>query len=71
MKKFSEEWFQNKLKQYKNMTPGYPKKLTATKGYKPNLRRKDTREQRVESLYRLAEEKGIKLDRINLYEKTF
>ena len=71
MKKFSEEWFQNNFKKYKNITTGYPNKITEKKGYKPNLRRKDTREQRVESLYRLAEEKGIKLDRINLYEKTF
>ncbi len=61
MKKFSKEWFQNKLKQYKNMADGYPKKLTATKGFKPNLQRQSKREQRIESLYKLAKEKGVKL----------
>ena len=71
MKRFSEEWFKNKMKQYKNMMPSYPTKLTATKGYKADLRKKDKREQRIESLYKLAEEKRVKLDRINIYEKTF
>ena len=61
MKKFSKEWFQNKLKQYKNMAPGYPTKLTATRGYKPNLWIKNKRSQRIEALYKLAKEKGIKL----------
>ncbi len=60
MKKFSKEWFQNKLKQYRGMS-GYPMKLTATKGYKPNLRRQSKREQRIESLYKLAKEKGVRL----------
>lgn len=61
MKRFSKEWFLNKLKQYRKMTPGYPKKLTSTKGYKPNVNRKSTKEQRIESLYKLAKEKGVKL----------
>ncbi len=60
MKKFSKEWFQNKLKQYQSMS-GYPTKLTATKGYKPNLRRQSKKEQRIESLHKLANEKGVKL----------
>ena len=34
MKKFSKEWFENKLKQYQKMNVGYASKLTHTKGYK-------------------------------------
>lgn len=64
MKKFSKEWFENKLTQYKKMQNGYPKKLTSTKGYKPNLNVVSKRTQRIESLYDLAKEKGVKLDKI-------
>ena len=61
MKKFSKEWFENKLKQYENMQDGRGKRLNLTKGWKPNLRGKSKRNQRIESLYKLAKEKNIKL----------
>lgn len=64
MKKFSKDWFENKLTQYKKMTNGYPKQLTATKGYKPNLNVISKRTQRINSLYELAKEKGVKLEKI-------
>lgn len=61
-KKFSKEWFENKLEQYRKMPNAYPKKLTATKGYKPDLSKLSKREQRINSLYELAKEKDIKLN---------
>ena len=62
MKKFSKEWFENKLKQYKSMQKGSPMRLTATKGYKPITTTKSKQEQRIESLVKLAKEKHIKLE---------
>lgn len=61
MKRFSKEWFENKLKQYLNMQEGRGKRLNPTKGYIPDLRGKSKKEQRIESLYKLAKEKNIKL----------
>ena len=40
MKKFSKEWFENKMLQYKNMMPGYSKVLTATKDLKNSVQNK-------------------------------
>ncbi|MEI3508705.1 MAG: hypothetical protein V8R01_06380 [Bacilli bacterium] len=61
-KKFSKAWFENKLKQYKTMSNAYPCKLTVTKGFKRDLSKQSKREQRINSLYELAKEKGIKLN---------
>lgn len=63
-KKFSKEWFESKLIQLKKMQDGTFKRLTATKGYKPinsNDKRHSKKQQRIESLKRLAKDKGIKL----------
>mgnify|MGYP004521343433 CR=1 FL=1 len=60
IKKFSKEWFGNKLKQYENMLDGRGKRLNLTKGWKPDLRGKSKKEQRIESLYKLAKEKSVK-----------
>ena len=60
MKKFSKEWFENKMLQYKNMMPGYSKVLTATKGFKANGQNK--KQQRIDSLLKLANEKGVKIN---------
>lgn len=62
VKKFSKVWFENKLKQYSKMPNAYPCKLTATKGFKPDLSKQPKREQRINFLYELAKEKGIKLN---------
>ena len=46
------------------MQDGTFKRLTATKGYKPinsNDKRHSKKQQRIESLKRLAKDKGIKL----------
>lgn len=62
MKKFSKEWFDNKLKQYKNMQDGTMKHLTSTKGYKPinsSDKKYSKKYQRIVCLQRLAKEKGI------------
>lgn len=61
IKKFSKEWFENKLKQYKSMQDGRGKRLNSTRGWKPDLRGKSKKGQRIESLYKLAKEKNIKL----------
>lgn len=61
MKKFSKEWFKNKLKQYVSMQPSRGKRINPTKGWKPDLRNKSKKDQRIESLYKLAKEKDIKL----------
>ena len=60
IKKFSKEWFENKLKQYESMQYGRGKRLNPTKGWKPDLRGKSKKEQRIESLYKLAKEKNVK-----------
>ena len=60
-KKFSKEWFENKLTQYENNLSGHGKKLTPTKGFKPDLRSKDKKEQRIESLFKLAKEKKVRI----------
>lgn len=60
IKKFSKEWLENKLKQYKNMQDGRGKRLNPTKGWKPDLRGKNKKAQRIESLYKLAKEKNIR-----------
>ena len=61
VKKFSKEWFENKLKQYKNMPHSYGNKLTPTKGWRTDLRSQNKKYQRIESLYKLAKEKKIKI----------
>lgn len=61
MKKFSKEWFENKLVQAKKMSTGKGRRLTATKGYSPDLRSQDKRQQRIEDIKRLAKEKKIRL----------
>lgn len=60
-KKFSKEWFENKLIQYRKMQPGYKFKLTHTKGYKPDITSESIRDQKIKSLYKLAKEKHIDL----------
>lgn len=60
IKKFSKEWFENKLKQYESMQYGRGKRLNPTKGWKPDLRGKSKKEQRIESLYKLAKGKNVK-----------
>ena len=61
MKKFSKEWFENKLLQAENMTGGRGKRLHPTKGYRPDMKSDDNKQQRIESIKNLAKEKGIKL----------
>lgn len=61
IKKFSKKWFENKLKQYKSMQDGRGKRLNPTKGWKSDIRGRSKKEQRIESLYKLAKEKEIKL----------
>ena len=61
MKKFSKEWFENKLKQAEGMSRGKGKRLTATKGYVPDLRSQDKRQQRIDDIRKLAKEHKIKL----------
>lgn len=61
IKKFSKEWFENKLKQYESMQDGRGKRLNPTKGWKSDIRGRSKKEQRIESLYKLAKEKEIKL----------
>lgn len=61
MKKFSKEWFENKLVQAQKMSTGKGRRLTATKGYVPDLRSQDKRQQRIEDIKRLAKEKKIRL----------
>lgn len=60
MKKFSKEWFENKLTRINKQINGYGKKRTATKGFKPDLNI-SKKEQRLKALYDLAKEKGISL----------
>ena len=60
IKKFSKEWFGNKLKQYENMLDGRGKRLNPTKGWKSDIKGRSKKEQRIESLYKLAKEKNVK-----------
>lgn len=69
LKKFSKEWFENKLKQYKNMQDGTFKYLTNTKGFKPissDDKKYSKKEQRIKSLINLAKEKNIELEEFSL-----
>ena len=61
VKKFSKEWFENKLTQIIKNQSRTPMKLTATKGYKPDLKKSTVKEQQIKSILNLAKEKGIKL----------
>lgn len=61
VKKFSKEWFENKLLQAEKMIGGRGKRLTSTKGYKPNIRYQNNKFQRINDIKKLAKDKGIKI----------
>ena len=61
VKKFSKEWFENKLKQAEGMLGGKGRRIHPTKGYRPDLQSQNKREQRIEDIHRLAKQHGVKL----------
>lgn len=60
-RKFSKEWFENKLLQAYKSQDGRGYRLNPTKGWKPDIRSQHKKMQRINDLLKLAKEKNIKL----------
>ena len=60
MKKRTKEWFEHKLMIFEKMMPSKGRKLTATKGYKPDLD-KNIKQQRIDDLKKEAKKRGFNI----------
>ena len=60
MKNRTKEWFEHKLMIFEKMMPSKGRKLTATKGYKPDLY-KDIKQERIDNLKNEAKKRGYKI----------
>lgn len=60
MKNRTKEWFEHKLMIFEKMAPSKGKKLTSTKGYKPDVD-KDKKQQRIDDLRKEAKKRGFRI----------
>lgn len=60
MRKRTKEWFEHKLMIFEKMAPSKGKKLTPTKGYRPDVD-KDIKQERIDNLRREAKKRGYKI----------
>ena len=59
-RKRTKEWFLHKLMIFEKMAPSKGIKLTATKGWRPDLNH-DIKQERIDNLKAEAKKRGIKL----------